>query len=178
MKNFTLFLTFLLVVAVSMTFASPEPSPWNDATATLMKREDYATESDSSHQKRTNAQITFYGGEDLKHAACYGRSGMKVYNAKPSDMIGAMFMKGLESCYKCLEIRNGKAKVKTIIVKIIDKCAGCPKGAKNVDLTLGAFKKLAKPIDGRVAIQWRGLPSCPKTGTWPTYEVRNKKRRN
>jgi len=136
------------------------------------------TDVDAALTKRTNAQITFYGGEDLKHSACYGRSGLANYNARPTDMIAAMYMRGLEMCYKCLEIRNGKVSTKSIIVKVIDKCAGCPRGAQNVDLTLGAFKKIARPIDGRVAIQWRGLPSCPKTGSWPTLEVRRKKRRN
>jgi hypothetical protein len=170
MKTFLIFALFAFFT-IAVTANSPLDEDivlaggWRIGQATLMQ------EDVSDLAKRANsAQITWYTGNDLKNSACYGRNGLKVYNARPSDLIGAMWMQNFEMCYQCVQIKNGKSSVKTIIVKIIDKCAGCPPHHKNIDLTPGAFKKLANPDAGRVEIVWRPLPNCPKTGPWPTFE--------
>uniref|UniRef100_A0A1D1YVN6 Putative EG45-like domain containing protein 1 n=1 Tax=Anthurium amnicola TaxID=1678845 RepID=A0A1D1YVN6_9ARAE len=174
MKTFIIF-ALLVLYTIAATANSPLedlalPGGWRIGQATVMDH------SLGGLTERANgAEITFYEGADLKNSACYGRNGLRVYNAKPSDFIGAMSMSKFEMCYQCLEIKNGKSKVKTIIVKIIDKCAGCPKNKKNVDLTKGAFSKLANPVDGRVAIMWRPLPNCPSKGAWPTFEKSKRK---
>ncbi|CAG8744307.1 4050_t:CDS:2, partial [Gigaspora margarita] len=96
-------------------------------------------------------------GDVLKNAFCYGNGHLPSYNAKPSDMIGAMKMSGTSMCYKCVEIRCGS---KSIIVKIIDACPTC--GSSNdIDLTKSAFRELAPPVKGIVTINWRLLKSCP-----------------
>jgi rare lipoprotein A (peptidoglycan hydrolase) len=67
-------------------------------------------------------------------------------------------MKKFENCYKCMKITNNSNK-KSIVVKIVDKCAGCVVG-KAIDLTPGAFQKLAKLDVGVLNISWKAV-SCP-----------------
>jgi hypothetical protein len=133
------------------------------------KNEDKNDKNDAGKGKPIDAQITFYDGESLKNSACYGNFGVRSYNANENDMIAAMHMNEFEMCYKCLEIRN-PANDNKIIVKVIDKCAGCPPGANNVDLTPLAFGKLADHNLGRVDIEWRPLDKCPDKGRWPIFE--------
>lgn len=68
-------------------------------------------------------------------------------------------MKKFEQCYKCMKVTNNKNK-KSVVVKIVDKCAGCKVG-KAIDLTPGAFKKLADLDVGVIDISWKTI-SCPK----------------
>jgi len=140
--------------------------------------EGFVRSVDFSLKKRklrdTSAEITFYEDDQLENAACYGRDGLPDYNAQPSDRIGAMSMSGLEMCYECLQITNPKNK-KKVVVKIIDMCAGCPRG--NVDLTLSSFASIADPIDGIVKITWKPV-GCPSKGRFPTFEKKRNKKRN
>jgi len=178
MKTFLVY-ALLALFTIAATANSPFekeglalPGGWRIGQATLM---DNDLTGLAKRDNKYNAQVTWYDGQDLNNAACYGSSGVQVYNAKPTDFIGAMWMRNLEMCYQCLEIKNGKAKVESIIVKIVDKCAGCPPDGKNVDLTQTAFQKLASLDDGRIEIVWRPLPNCPKTGAWPTFEKSGRK---
>lgn len=58
-----------------------------------------------------------------------------------------------------MKITNNKNKKKTVIVKIVDKCAGCIVN-KAIDLTPGAFAKLADLNVGVLDISWKAV-SCP-----------------
>jgi hypothetical protein len=69
------------------------------------------------------ALFSRYSGNDLKNAACYDRNGLPPYSATIHSMIGAMAMHNFESCYKCMKITN-KQNHKSVVVKIVDKCAG------------------------------------------------------
>jgi len=178
MKTFIIF-ALLALYTIAATANSPFesvalPGGWQIGQATLMDH----TLGGLTERGNIPAEITYYEGADLKNSACYGRNGLTVYNARPSDFIGAMWMNRFEMCYQCLEIKNGRSNVKTIIVKVIDKCAGCPPHGKNVDLTKGAFSKLASPNDGRVNIMWRPLSNCPSRGAWPKYEKSRKIKRS
>ncbi|RCI04342.1 hypothetical protein CU098_008452 [Rhizopus stolonifer] len=102
---------------------------------------------------------TWYSGTDLKNAACYDRIGLPAYSATIYSMIGAMAMHKFEQCYKCMKITNNKHKTKTVVVKIVDKCAGC-KVNKAIDLTPAAFKKLDNLDAGVVDISWKSI-KCP-----------------
>ncbi|KAI8644229.1 RlpA-like double-psi beta-barrel-protein domain-containing protein-containing protein [Parasitella parasitica] len=105
---------------------------------------------------------TWYDGDDLGDAACYGRNGLPSFDAKESHMIGAMAMNGFENCYKCMKITNNKDKKKTVVVKIVDKCAGCQVG-KAIDLTPAAFKKLHSDLNtGVLDISWK-IVDCPSS---------------
>src|SRR5688572_30496242 len=73
-----------------------------------------------------DGEATFFESFHLKNSACYGRNGLRRYDAKESDLIAAMNMKGLDMCYKCLKVKNKKTG-KTVTVKVIDKCVGCVK---------------------------------------------------
>ncbi|GAA5807581.1 hypothetical protein MFLAVUS_000946 [Mucor flavus] len=116
--------------------------------------------STESLEKR-GGRGTWYSGNDLKNAACYGRNGLPGYSASVNSMIGAMAMKKFENCYRCMKITNNKNKKKSVVVKIVDKCAGCIVN-KAIDLTPAAFKKLATLNDGIVDISWK-VVSCPKS---------------
>ncbi|KAG9285743.1 hypothetical protein G9A89_003422 [Geosiphon pyriformis] len=181
MKSSTIFIVLIAFFAsLTLIVASPEPLPdgWRYASANLLDERNFIPETNSTlnniDKRDVNAQITFYQDNDLKNAACYGRNGLRVYNAKNTDMIAAMAMDGLEMCYKCVEIKNHVKSVKTIVVKVIDICGGCP-NKQNIDLTRSAFSKLAQLDQGRVNIVWRPKPRCPTKGAWPRFE-QNKRR--
>ncbi|KAI9491967.1 hypothetical protein BDB00DRAFT_464028 [Zychaea mexicana] len=126
------------------------------------------SESTLSLTKR-GGRGTWYTGEDLNNAACYDRNGLKAYHATNYDMIGAMAMDGFEDCYKCMKITNNKDKKLSVIVKIVDKCAGCAVG-KAIDLTPAAFKEVAQGGDlnlGVLDISWKPLKECPKSKLMP-----------
>lgn len=69
-----------------------------------------------------------------------------------------------------MKITNNSNK-KNVIVKIVDKCAGCAVG-KAIDLTPGAFQKLADLDTGVVDISWKAI-SCP-TSITPKYGPKHK----
>ncbi|KAL1924381.1 uncharacterized protein VTP21DRAFT_7416 [Calcarisporiella thermophila] len=111
-------------------------------------------------------RTTWYTGQDLKNAACYGRNGRKALDMHDQDMIAA-FKGDFALCFKCIEIKGGKGtNKKKIVVKLVDKCAGCYKN-EDIDLTKAAFKRLAPLDTGVIEITWRALTKCPKNGRWP-----------
>ncbi|SAL99021.1 hypothetical protein [Absidia glauca] len=132
----------------------------NKGTATMMSFDDSSSkrggQSDAMMAKRNRG--TWYSGNDLKNAACYGRKGLPVFSARVSDMIGAMAMNDFEYCYKCMRITNTKNK-HSVEVKIVDKCAACKVGTA-IDLTPGAFEKLNPEglADGVLDITWKVIP--------------------
>ncbi|KAI7903463.1 uncharacterized protein BX663DRAFT_506587 [Cokeromyces recurvatus] len=127
--------------------------------ATVMTFDNSTMDSSNVLDKR-GGRGTWYSGTGLKHAACYGRKGLPEFSAKPHNMIGAMAMHHFEECYKCMKITNNRRKSRTVIVKIIDKCAGCKVG-KAIDLSPAAFRKLADLEQGVVDISWK-VVRCPK----------------
>jgi expansin (peptidoglycan-binding protein) len=44
---------------------------------------------------------------------------------------------------------------KCVFVRVVDSCAGCPKGSKHVDLTKKAFAQLADLSEGEVTVAMR-----------------------
>ncbi|KAG0380687.1 hypothetical protein BGX24_006214 [Mortierella sp. AD032] len=101
--------------------------------------------------------------------ACYGDLlGNSHVNAGDSWMIGAVHMasfKGGEktACFECAKITAGK---RSIVVRIIDDCAGC--APNQIDLTATAFKKLA-PLNQGVVKTTYEFVRCPSKGNlkWP-----------
>ncbi|KAI8644230.1 RlpA-like double-psi beta-barrel-protein domain-containing protein-containing protein [Parasitella parasitica] len=125
--------------------------------ATVMKFDNSAVTS--ALEKRGGGRGTWYTGGDLKNAACFGRKGRPDFTPKASDMIGAMKMHGFENCDKCMKVTNTENK-NTVIVKIVDKCAGCDNNSA-IDLTPAAFKKLEKDLgEGVLKISWK-VVDCP-----------------
>ncbi|KAF9081461.1 hypothetical protein BGX29_003831 [Mortierella sp. GBA35] len=119
--------------------------------------------------KKRDGKSTWFNGHDLKGAACYGNlMGNSHVNAKDDWMIGAVHMnhyKGGDrtACFECAKITSKKG---TIIVRIIDDCAGC--APNQIDLTAEAFKKLA-PLDMGVVKTKYEFIRCPSRGNlkWP-----------
>ncbi|KAI8071628.1 hypothetical protein BC940DRAFT_293322 [Gongronella butleri] len=112
---------------------------------------------------------TWYSGNDLKNAGCYDRNGLPPYSATVHSMIGAMAMKKFENCYKCMKIVNNDNKKLSVVVKIVDLCAGCKVG-KAIDLTPGAFKKVAPKGDlniGVLNISWKPV-KCGSSKLYPS----------
>lgn len=88
-----------------------------------------------------NVQITWYASHDLLNPQCGNGGG----NWQPvnSCHIGAV-VKNWESgpqCGEFVKLCNKEADNHCVVVRVIDKCAGC--GPNHVDLTKSAFKKLS-----------------------------------
>lgn len=72
--------SFLLLLATLMTAMALQTGR---GTATLMA-------FDNQMFQKRDQRGTWYSGEDLKNAACYGRNGLSPYSATIHSMIGAM----------------------------------------------------------------------------------------
>ncbi|ORY94659.1 hypothetical protein BCR43DRAFT_476486 [Syncephalastrum racemosum] len=115
---------------------------------------------------------TWYSGGDLNDAACYDRKGLDSFSATIHDLIGAMAMDDFEECYKCMQITNNKNKKLSVVIKVVDKCAGCEVG-KAIDLTPAAFQKVAPGGDldlGVLDISWKPV-KCPKSKLFPAKPI-------
>ncbi|KAG0046385.1 hypothetical protein BGZ83_008439 [Gryganskiella cystojenkinii] len=113
---------------------------------------------------------TWFNGHDLRGAACYGDlENNSNVNAADSWHIGAVhmkFYKGGEktACFECAKITAGR---RSVIVRIIDDCAGC--APNQIDLTATAFKALAPLSQGIVHTVYQFV-RCPSSGSalkWP-----------
>ncbi|KAI8377798.1 RlpA-like double-psi beta-barrel-protein domain-containing protein-containing protein [Radiomyces spectabilis] len=159
------FLSFCVFFIVALfSFANAEQELEERGLATLMM----FNNGTSPFEKR-GGRGTWYTGEDLKNAACYDRNGLPPYSASIHSMIGAMAMKKFENCYKCMKITNNKHKNLSVVVKIVDKCAGCKVG-KAIDLTPAAFKKIAPRGDldiGVLDISWK-VVKCSNSKYYPS----------
>lgn len=83
-----------------------------------------------------------------------------------------MAMDDFEECYKCMQITNNKDKKLSVVIKIVDKCAGCKVG-QAIDLTPAAFKKVAPGGDldlGVLDISWKPV-KCPKSKLFPAKPI-------
>ncbi|KAI7816982.1 RlpA-like double-psi beta-barrel-protein domain-containing protein-containing protein [Gamsiella multidivaricata] len=104
-----------------------------------------------------------------KQVACYGDLlGNSHVNAGDSWHIAAVHMahyKGGEktACFECAKITSGR---RSVIVRIIDDCAGC--APNQIDLTASAFKILAPLSQGVVKTTYQFV-RCPSRGNlkWP-----------
>lgn len=111
-------------------------------------------------------------------------AGACSFGASPEDLnVSAIALRdfaGSAACGTCAEVQGPLGTVK---VRIVDVCPGCTT-AGHLDLSREAFAKIAKPIDGRVAVRWRPV-SCAVTGPlryrfkegsnpwWTAIQVRN-----
>ncbi|MBL8973467.1 MAG: hypothetical protein JNK56_22960 [Myxococcales bacterium] len=117
---------------------------------------------------------TYYGADG---------SGNCSFDAAPGDpLVAAMNdadYAAAAACGACVEVTGPDA---TIVVRIVDRCPGCPAG--DIDLSEAAFATIARPELGRVPITWRYV-SCPVSGSlayrfkegssqyWTAVQVRN-----
>ncbi|KAF9918557.1 hypothetical protein BX616_007857 [Lobosporangium transversale] len=116
-----------------------------------------------------NGVSTWFNGHDLKGAACYGTLlGNSHVDAKDGWYIGAVRMKHYvggyrAACFECARITSGR---RSIIVRIIDDCAGCK--PNQIDLTASAFKALAPLSRGVIHTKYEFI-RCPSRGNlkWP-----------
>ncbi|KAI8099730.1 uncharacterized protein BX664DRAFT_290001 [Halteromyces radiatus] len=165
MKSTLSYLSLILALAVTLLAAVVRADGHYKGVATMMK---FESSSDVTMNKRA-FRGTWYSGNDLKNAACYGRNGLPSYSATIHSMIGAMAMNGFENCYKCMKIVNNQQKHLSVVVKIVDKCAGC-KVNQAIDLTPNAFAKLAPGGDlgiGVLDISWKPV-RCPNSKLYPS----------
>lgn len=81
-------------------------------------------------------------------------------------------MHDFEMCYKCMQITNNRNPKLKIIVKIIDKCAGCKVGSA-IDLTPKAFKELSKgKLDiGVLDISFKPIKCSKRRGLFPNLPL-------
>jgi expansin (peptidoglycan-binding protein) len=90
-------------------------------------------------RRATSGRITYYTGSMLQNPACGGP------DPSNNSMIAAVKKGGKYGCGDTLRIKSGS---KSVTVTVVDYCAGCSSTA--VDLTSGAFKRLAKLSKGVV----------------------------
>jgi expansin (peptidoglycan-binding protein) len=123
----------------------------------------------------TSSIITYYSATG---------AGSCSFGASPEDLnVAAIALRdyaGSAACGSCAEVQGPLG---TVRVRIVDVCPGCTT-AGHLDLSREAFAKIAKPIDGRVAVRWRPI-SCAVTGPlryrfkegsnpwWTAIQVRN-----
>ncbi|KAF8988614.1 hypothetical protein CPC16_005502 [Podila verticillata] len=118
--------------------------------------------------KKMSGKSTWFNGHDLKAVACYGDLENNSHvNAGDGWHIGAVHMnfyvKGEKAaCFECAKISaNGRS----VIVRIIDDCAGC--APNQIDLTASAFKVLAPLSQGVVKTTYEFV-RCPSSNLkWP-----------
>ncbi|KAK3821983.1 MAG: RlpA-like double-psi beta-barrel-protein domain-containing protein-containing protein [Linnemannia elongata] len=152
-------LVIALLTIVDAGKSKPKPKPKKKPNPTQTVR----------FGKKISGKSTWFNGHDLKGAACYGNlMGNSHVNAGDSWMIGAVHMKHYKggdrtACFECAKITAGK---RSIVVRIIDDCAGC--APNQIDLTASAFKKLAPLSQGVVKTTYEFV-RCPSKGNlkWP-----------
>ncbi|KAI3645990.1 hypothetical protein MP228_008918 [Amoeboaphelidium protococcarum] len=87
----------------------------------------------------------------------FGSCGQRLQN---SDKICALSFAHTDKigCGKCVEVKGPKG---SIVVKVMDKCAGCKDG--DIDLSQSAFEMIADKNVGRLKMQWR-VVDCASGG--------------
>ncbi|CBQ71841.1 conserved hypothetical protein [Sporisorium reilianum SRZ2] len=96
---------------------------------------------DSDTLWRKDVQITWYASHDLLNPQCGNGGGS--WQPVNSCHIGAVVKNWDDGpqCGEFVKLCNKQADNHCVVVRVIDKCAGC--GEDHVDLTKSAFKKLS-----------------------------------
>jgi expansin (peptidoglycan-binding protein) len=87
----------------------------------------------------SKAQITYYGGQQLKNPACGGPV------PTSNSMVAAVMDGGDYVCGDRIKIKHGN---RVVSVKVVDFCTSCSQSA--IDLTPGAFSRLANLKQGTI----------------------------
>ncbi|KAF8954389.1 hypothetical protein BGZ46_002937, partial [Entomortierella lignicola] len=101
-------------------------------------------------------------------ASCYSNLLSQNKDAKDSWHIAAVHMSsytgGLKAaCFECAMITANR---RSVVVRIIDECAGC--APNQIDLTKSAFTILAPLVQGVVNTTYQFI-KCPSGGSfWPS----------
>ncbi|PLW51498.1 hypothetical protein PCANC_00705 [Puccinia coronata f. sp. avenae] len=142
--------------------------PRSFSEALTMAKRDLPNIVKSSLHRRTalarrtmRVVITWYTGHDLLYPACFSESD----NWAPTDdsMVAAVTIEwpGKPKCGAFVRIQHGSKKHKSIVVRIVDSCAGCATGSAHLDLTKAAFEKLYDEDVGMVeGLKAKVIP-CP-----------------
>ncbi|KAJ6527681.1 RlpA-like double-psi beta-barrel-protein domain-containing protein-containing protein [Mycena capillaripes] len=138
-----LFASFLALTAAA-------PGTLNTSGASLMLRNqtvdearirDVTVDAAAAHHGR----VTFY----LPNGAV-GACGHPIKTSAHAVALASAQYNDGAHCGKKIKVQhNGKS----IIAKVVDLCPGCP--SDGLDLTRGAFKKLAKPAIGVIEADWQ-----------------------
>ncbi|KAG0298127.1 hypothetical protein BGZ96_002619, partial [Linnemannia gamsii] len=160
MKFAKIAILLMAVIIALLSIVEAGKSKKSKKSKSKPKPKPKATQNVKWGQKRSGTS-TWFNGHDLKGAACYGNlMGNSHVNAGDSWMIGAVHMKHYKggdrtACFECAKITAGK---RSIVVRIIDDCAGC--APNQIDLTASAFKKLAPLNQGVVKTKYEFV-RCP-----------------
>ncbi|WAR57440.1 hypothetical protein PtB15_8B487 [Puccinia triticina] len=142
--------------------------PGSFSEALTMAKRDIPEMIKSSLQRRTararramKVVITWYTGHDLLFPSCFPDDA----NWAPTDdsMVAAVTIEwpGKPKCGSFVRIHHHSKKSKSIVVRIVDTCAGCPPGQPHLDLTKAAFEKLYDEDVGMVAGLKAKVIPCP-----------------
>ncbi|KAF7335147.1 Barwin-like endoglucanase [Mycena venus] len=135
--------------ACFLALAAAAPGTLNTSGASLMLRNQTVDEASignvtvdaaAAHQ----GQVTFYtpnGG--------VGACGQPIKTSAHAVALASAQYNDGAHCGKKIKVQhNGKS----VIAEVVDLCPGCP--SEGLDLTRGAFKKLAKPAVGVIEANW------------------------
>ncbi|KAF7368079.1 Barwin-like endoglucanase [Mycena sanguinolenta] len=138
-----------ILFASLLALVAAAPGTLNTSGASLMLRNQTVDEASSAdvtadaaaaHQGR----VTFYtpnGG--------VGACGHPIKTSAHAVALASAQYDGGAHCGKKIKVQyNGKS----VIANVVDLCPGCP--SEGLDLTRGAFKKLAKPAVGVIEANW------------------------
>ncbi|KAG0140519.1 hypothetical protein CROQUDRAFT_69275 [Cronartium quercuum f. sp. fusiforme G11] len=114
--------------------------------------------------------ITWYTGHDLLNPSCVRQSS---WAPTDSSMVGAVTIQwsNKPACGRFVRIRHHENKGKSIVVRIMDSCAGCASGSAHIDLTTGAFKKLYNLDVGLVSGLQAQMVNAPEGYTWSKADI-------
>jgi len=119
-------------------------------------------------RKAMRVVITWYTGHDLLYPSCFSDQD----NWAPSDesMVAAVTIEwpGKPKCGSFVRIQHKTNKHKSVVVRIVDTCAGCAAGSAHLDLTKAAFQKLYDEEVGMVeGLKAKVIPTPSKIrGNW------------
>jgi expansin (peptidoglycan-binding protein) len=163
----------LTVLLLALAACGPDPSV----------QPEEGTESGQVEEGLTSVPLSTFKTGLITYYDATG-AGACSFGASPLDLdVAAITFReygGSAACGACAEV---KGPLGTVRVRIVDVCPGCTT-AGHLDLSRQAFAKIARPIDGRVAVSWRYV-SCDVTGPiryrfkegsnpwWTALQVRN-----
>ncbi|RHZ81759.1 hypothetical protein Glove_117g327 [Diversispora epigaea] len=135
---------FVMVIVALLTFTNSAPIsiPENTSENNLSKRV----------EEVYNGDITFY---NLGLGACGTvNSDSELACAIPGAQFDQFTPNGNPNknakCGTFVKVTRGN---KSVIVKVVDRCAGC--NSEDIDLSPAAFNQIADPAEGRVKGSWQ-----------------------
>jgi len=141
--------------------------PRSASHSPAVKRSDAGEGHSLVKRKSKGARITWYTGHDMDDPYCWPQGG---FQPRANMLVAAVAINwhGKPKCKSYVQLKRGSH---SVIVRVVDMCAGCkPNNVPWFDLSERAFKALGLSLDAGVAngIQYRSV-GRPKNHSRSTY---------